>query len=176
GPCACPPAREGGMEAWLFFDLPERKRMTTTLISVAELAARLDSPNLRVFDVRHDLMDHAAGRRAYDQGHIPGAHYLDHETELAAPRTGSNGRHPLPTREALAALFTAHGVGPDTWVVAYDASGGMFAAHVWWMLRWLGHERVAVLDGGWQGWTAAGLPTASQESAAAGAQPTPSSH
>lgn len=147
------------MEAWRFFDLPERKRMTTTLISATELAARLGSSDLRVFDVRHDLMDHAAGRRAYEQGHIPGAHYLDHETELAAPRTGKNGRHPLPTHEALAALLTAHGVGPDTFVVAYDASGGMFAAHLWWMLRWLGHERVAVLDGGWQGWTEAGLPT-----------------
>lgn len=136
--------------------------MTTTLISAAELAGRLNSPDLRVFDVRHDLMDHAAGRRAYDQGHIPGARYLDHETELAAPRTGKNGRHPLPTREALAALFTAHSVGPDTLVVAYDASGGMYAAHLWWMLRWLGHERVAVLDGGWQAWNAAGLPTSTE--------------
>jgi len=136
--------------------------MTTTLISAAELAGCLNSPELRVFDVRHDLMDHAAGRRAYEQGHIPGARYLDHETELAAPRTGKNGRHPLPTREALAALFTAHGVGPDTLVVAYDASGGMYAAHLWWMLRWLGHERVAVLDGGWQAWNAAGLPTSTE--------------
>lgn len=132
--------------------------MTTTLITTAALAGMLDDPNVRVFDVRHDLMDHAAGRQAYEQGHIPGARYLDHETELAAPRTGKNGRHPLPSRATLAALFETHGVGPDSLVVAYDASGGMFAAHVWWMLRWLGHERVAVLDGGWQAWQAAGLP------------------
>ncbi|MVW80475.1 sulfurtransferase [Bordetella sp. 02P26C-1] len=132
--------------------------MTTTLITTAALAGMFDDPNVRVFDVRHDLMDHAAGRRAYEQGHIPGARYLDHETELAAPRTGKNGRHPLPTREQLAALFEAHGVRPETFVVAYDASGGMYAAHLWWMLRWLGHERVAVLDGGWQAWQGAGLP------------------
>jgi len=136
--------------------------MTMTLISAADLAARLQAPDLRIFDVRHDLADHAAGRRAYEQGHIPGARYLDHETELAAPRTGKNGRHPLPSRADLAALMAAHGVGPDTLVVAYDASGGMFAAHLWWMLRWLGHERVAVLDGGWQGWLAAGQPAATE--------------
>ena len=132
--------------------------MTTTLISASDLAARLQGPDLRIFDVRHDLADHAAGRRAYEQRHIPGARYLDHETELAAARTGKNGRHPLPARADLAALMAAHGVAPRTLVVAYDASGGMFAAHLWWMLRWLGHERVAVLDGGWQAWTAAGLP------------------
>src|SRR5690606_36004036 len=132
--------------------------MTTTLISASDLAARLQGPDLRIFDVRHDLADHAAGRRAYEQGHIPGARYLDHETELAAARTGKNGRHPLPARADLAALMAAHGVGPRTLVVAYDASGGMFAAHLWWMLRWLGHERGAVLAGGWQAWTAAGLP------------------
>jgi len=132
--------------------------MTTTLISAADLAARLDQPDVRVFDVRHDLTNHAAGRQAYDAGHIPGARYLDHETELAAARTGKNGRHPLPARADFGALMAAHGVTPRTLVVAYDASGGMYAAHLWWMLRWLGHDQVAVLDGGWQAWTAAGLP------------------
>lgn len=132
--------------------------MTTTLISAAELAARLDTPDVRVFDVRHDLTNHAAGRQAYDAGHIPGARHLDHETELAAARTGRNGRHPLPDRAQFGALMAAHGVTPRTLVVAYDASGGMYAAHLWWMLRWLGHDQVAVLDGGWQAWTAAGLP------------------
>ncbi|MBV7487023.1 sulfurtransferase [Bordetella sp. BOR01] len=136
--------------------------MTMTLISAADLADRLQSPGVRIFDVRHDLADHAAGRRAYEQGHIPGARYLDHETELAAPRSGKNGRHPLPSRADLAALMAAHDVRPDTLVVAYDASGGMFAAHLWWMLRWLGHEQVAVLDGGWQGWTADGLPVSGE--------------
>lgn len=145
--------------------------MTTTLISAADLAARLrtaplDTPDVRVFDVRHDLTNHTAGRQAYDAGHIPGARYLDHETELAAARTGRNGRHPLPDRAQFGALMAAHGVTPRTLVVAYDASGGMYAAHLWWMLRWLGHERVAVLDGGWQAWTAAGLPV-SQDAAPA---------
>lgn len=140
--------------------------MTTTLISAADLAARLDTSDVRVFDVRHDLTNHSAGRQAYDAGHIPGARYLDHETELAAARTGKNGRHPLPDRAQFGALMAAHGVTPQTLVVAYDASGGMYAAHLWWMLRWLGHDRVAVLDGGWQAWTAAGLPV-SHESAPA---------
>ncbi|WP_233237625.1 sulfurtransferase [Bordetella sp. LUAb4] len=131
--------------------------MTMTLISASELAVRLGDADLRLFDLRHDLMDHAAGRRQYEQSHIAGARYLDNETELAAPRTGKNGRHPLPERAALAALLASHGVTPNTLVVAYDASGGQFASHLWWMLRWLGHDRVAVLDGGWQAWSAAGL-------------------
>lgn len=132
--------------------------MTMTLISAAELAAKLNAPDVRLFDVRHDLMDHAAGLRAYEHGHIPGARFLDHETQLAAARTGKNGRHPLPERAAFGALMAAQGVTPQTLVVAYDASGGMYAAHIWWMLRWLGHERVVVLDGGWQAWMAAQLP------------------
>lgn len=140
--------------------------MPMTLISAADLAARLDAPDVRVFDVRHDLTNHAAGRQAYDAGHIPGARYLDHETELSAARTGKNGRHPLPSRGAFGALMAAHGVTPKTLVVAYDASGGMYAAHLWWMLRWLGHDQVAVLDGGWQAWTAAGLPTTTEAGAA----------
>ncbi len=136
--------------------------MTMTLITAADLAARLGGPDVLVFDVRHDLADHAAGRRAYEAGHIPGARYLDHETELAAPRTGRNGRHPLPARGEFAALMAAHGVTLRTLVAAYDASGGMYAAHLWWMLRWMGHERVAVLDGGWQAWQAAGLPVSAE--------------
>lgn len=137
--------------------------MPHTLISATALADLLNTPDVRIFDVRHDLMDHAAGRRAYEQAHIPGARYLDHETELAGRRTGHNGRHPLPSREAFAALLAAHGVSPTTFVVAYDASAGMFAAHLWWMLRWLGHERVAVLNGGWPAWQAMGLPTSSKQ-------------
>lgn len=134
--------------------------MTMTLISAADLAQRLDDPGVCIFDVRHDLADHGLGRRQFADAHVPGARFLDSETELAAPRTGRNGRHPLPAPDALAALMARHGVGPQTLVVAYDASGGAFAAHLWWMLRWLGHERVVVLDGGWQAWQAAGLPVA----------------
>lgn len=149
--------------------------MTMTLISAADLATHLGAADVRVFDVRHDLVNHAAGREAYAAGHIPGARYLDHETELAASRTGRNGRHPLPERGQFGALMAAHGVTPDTLVVAYDASGGMYAAHLWWMLRWLGHDRVAVLDGGWQAWQAAGLPTSTEAAAPvqAGAPVTP---
>ena len=138
--------------------------MTTTLITVPDLAARLaageaDQGKLRVFDLRHDLMDHSVGPRAFGEGHIPGARFLNHETELSAPRTGKNGRHPLPAPGHLAGLLAAHGVAPDTLVVAYDASGGQYAAHLWWMLRWIGHGKVAVLDGGWPAWSAAGLAT-----------------
>lgn len=135
--------------------------MTKPLISVDDLAARLGEADLRIFDLRHDLMDHAVGPRAYEQAHIPGARYLNHETELSAERTGQNGRHPLPPRDQVAGLMAAHGIKPSTLVVAYDASGGMYAAHLWWMLRWIGHERVAVLDGGWQAWNGAGRPTES---------------
>ncbi|MFY2030231.1 sulfurtransferase [Achromobacter xylosoxidans] len=149
--------------------------MTMTLISAADLATHLGAADVRVFDVRHDLTNHTAGREAYAAGHIPGARYLDHETELAPPRTGRNGRHPLPDRGQFGALMAAHGVTPETLVVAYDASGGMYAAHLWWMLRWLGHDRVAVLDGGWQAWQAAGLPTSTEAAAPvqAGAPVTP---
>lgn len=149
--------------------------MTMTLISAADLATHLGAADVRVFDVRHDLTNHAVGREAYAAGHIPGARYLDHETELAAARTGKNGRHPLPDRGQFGALMAAHGVTPETLVVAYDASGGMYAAHLWWMLRWLGHDRVAVLDGGWQAWQAAGLPTSTEAAAPvqAGAPVTP---
>ncbi|ANN67815.1 sulfurtransferase [Bordetella bronchialis] len=132
-----------------------------TLMSVSQLTSRLDDPQVRVFDVRHDLGDFAAGRRQFEESHIAGAHFLDNEKDLAGVHTGRNGRHPLPERAALASLMAAHGVGPDTLVVAYDASGGQFAAHLWWLLRWIGHERVAVLDGGWQAWTAAGQPVES---------------
>jgi thiosulfate/3-mercaptopyruvate sulfurtransferase len=145
--------------------------MTMTLISASDLAARRGDANVRVFDVRHDLSDHGVGRRQFQESHIADARFLDTETELAAPRTGKNGRHPLPDRQQLAGLMAAHGVTPQTLVVAYDASGGAYAAHLWWMLRWIGHERVAVLDGGWQAWTAAGLPV--ESGAATQQQPKP---
>lgn len=132
--------------------------MTELLISAEQLRDRLDARDLLIFDVRHDLADHSAGRLAYEQGHIPGAYYLDHETQLAADRTGKNGRHPLPARDELAALMRLHGLTSQTRVVVYDAGNSMFAAHLWWMLRWLGHERVSVLDGGWAAWRQADAP------------------
>ncbi|HEU0231279.1 MAG TPA: sulfurtransferase [Burkholderiaceae bacterium] len=130
--------------------------MFNLLISAAQLQDRLARPGCLVFDVRHSLADHQAGRRAYEQAHVPGALYLDHEQQLCAPRTGHNGRHPLPDLADFAALMCFQGLTSDSQVVAYDDSGGMFAAHLWWMLRWLGHPAVAVLDGGWGAWRAAG--------------------
>ncbi|MBP6020693.1 MAG: sulfurtransferase [Burkholderiaceae bacterium] len=129
--------------------------MSELLISVAELSGVIDTPDLFVFDVRHELSDHAAGRVAYQQGHIPGALFLDHETQLAAPKTGLNGRHPLPDITAFAGLLRALGLTPQSRVVVYDAGNGAFAAHLWWMLRWAGYRHVQVLDGGWQAWLAA---------------------
>ena len=131
--------------------------MHTTLIDPLVLAKILHTPAVRVFDVRHDLAHHGAGREEYRRARIPGAIFLDVENELSGTRTSNNGRHPLPEREDFHRLMVAAGVGPETQVVAYDAHGGAMAARLWWMLRWLGHARVAVLDGGWQAWLAAGL-------------------
>ncbi len=146
--------------------------MTDLLIQAETLRDRLARPGCLVFDVRHDLADHHAGRRAYEAGHIPGALYLDHETQLSALRTGHNGRHPLPDRADLAALLRAQGLTARSDVVVYDASNSMFAAHLWWMLRWLGHDSVSVLDGGWAAWQAlgAGIETGVRTAAVSEAQ------
>jgi len=122
------------------------------LISAEQVQANLNNSECLILDVRHDLIDHQAGRRAYEQGHIPGAVFLDHEVDLAAPKTGLNGRHPLPSRQVLAQLLQQSGLRDGMQVVVYDAQGSLFASHMWWMLRWLGHPQVAILDGGWQAW------------------------
>jgi thiosulfate/3-mercaptopyruvate sulfurtransferase len=111
-----------------------------------------------LLDCRFDLSDPQAGERAYAEGHLPGARYLHLDRDLSGPKTGRNGRHPLPDRQALAAACGHWGIGPRTLVVCYDAQGGVYAARAWWLLRWLGHEPtcVAVLDGGLQAWRAAG--------------------
>ena len=131
--------------------------MAQLLLEPEQLQSMLADDTLRVvvFDVRHDLADHAAGRQAYEQGHIPSAIYLDHERDLSAPKNGRNGRHPLPELPAFAAQMASLGVQPGVQVVVYDAGNSMFAAHLWWMLRWMGHYQVAVLNGGWQAWLAA---------------------
>jgi len=129
------------------------------LIDAAELKSRIGTPGWLIFDVRHDLADHDAGRKAYEAAHIPGALYLDHEQQLAAARTGVNGRHPLPERSEFAALMRTQGLTNRSQVVVYDGGNSMFAAHLWWMLRWLGHDKVAILDGGWLAWLAAGGAT-----------------
>ncbi len=132
--------------------------MADRLVSAETLAAHVDDPAWRVFDCRHDLKNTAYGEQAYAKGHIPGALFLHLDRDLSGPMTGSNGRHPLPDIECFAALMSACGVGPDTQVVAYDNEGSVFAARLWWMLRWLGHDNVAVLDGGLPGWRRAKLP------------------
>jgi len=137
---------------------PAEKR-AATLIDVATLRAHLDDPSWRIFDCRFSLADPKAGRSAYLAGHIPGALHADIDEHLSGPRVpGVTGRHPLPDRAAWIAQVEAWGISPDTQVVAYDDSGGAFAARLWWMLRWIGHAAVAVLDGGWRAWVDAGLP------------------
>ncbi|WP_316150907.1 sulfurtransferase [Cupriavidus sp. BIC8F] len=133
--------------------------MQKPLISVTALQSLLATPGgCVVIDCSFDLADPAAGREAYRTGHLPGAFYLHLDNELSGPKTGSNGRHPLPDADGLAARLQALGVDDDTPVVAYDAQGGMFAARLWWLLRWLGHDAVAVLDGCKDAWVKAGLP------------------
>jgi len=128
----------------------------TTLIAADTLRQQLGNPQWMIFDVRHDLMDLAAGARAYAAGHVPGAQFAGIDDDLSGAKDGSNGRHPLPPRAALVERFRAWGIGNDTQIVAYDAQGGQFAGRLWWLARWLGHEAVAVLDGGWPAWLAAG--------------------
>lgn len=125
------------------------------LISVQELAES-SSRSWRIFDCRFRLADPAAGRLTYAAGHLPDAFFLDLEEDLSGPTSGLNGRHPLPDPQHLAAKLGSLGVEPDTQVVAYDDMGGMFASRLWWLLRWLGHSRIAVLDGGLQAWVASG--------------------
>lgn len=132
----------------------------TTLISATNLAERLAAApgSILVFDCRFDLAAPDSGEAAYAQGHIPGAHYLHLDRDLSGVKTGTNGRHPLPERAALVAKLASFGLNEGQQVVAYDAHGGMYAARLWWLLRWLGHDSVALLDGGLQAWEAAGNP------------------
>jgi thiosulfate/3-mercaptopyruvate sulfurtransferase len=133
---------------------------TSPLIQAAELAARLrdDGAHTLVFDCSFDLANPAAGRNAYAAGHVPGALYLHLDDDLSSARTGRNGRHPLPVPQAFAERLAALGVNADSHVVVYDNAGGMYAARAWWMLRWVGHGAVSLLDGGLAAWQAAGQP------------------
>lgn len=132
----------------------------TTLISPETLARHLDDPEWVVVDCRFSLADTEAGRRAYRQAHIPGAVYGHLDEDLSGPPATDHGRHPLPTPEALRALFGRLGIDGEKQVAAYDNVGGIVAARLWWMLRYMGHNAAAVLDGGWTAWEEAGLPTA----------------
>ncbi|TMH67677.1 MAG: sulfurtransferase [Betaproteobacteria bacterium] len=137
--------------------------MYTTLISTDELAERLSDPSLALFDVRHDLMQPERwGADEYRKAHIPSATFLHIDSDLSGPKNGVNGRHPLPTPETAAALFSRVGIDGTKQVVAYDQNNGVFASRLWWMLRWLGHESVAVVDGGFAKWMREGRAVTSE--------------
>jgi len=131
-----------------------------TLISAADLAGHLDDANWLVIDCRHDLANPDAGAQAYAAGHIPQARFAHLDKILSGSKASADGkfkgRHPLPERQAFIDAMQELGVGKGTQVVAYDAHGGMFAARLWWLLRWVGHVQVAVLDGGLPAWQAQG--------------------
>jgi thiosulfate/3-mercaptopyruvate sulfurtransferase len=134
----------------------------TTLISPAELAPHLADADWLVVDCRFELGKPETGERAYAAGHLPHAIYAHLDRDLAAPVTPRTGRHPLPEPEKFAATLAGWGLTPATQVVAYDADNSAYAARLWWLLRWVGHEAVAVLDGGFKAWNAAGLPTSTE--------------
>jgi thiosulfate/3-mercaptopyruvate sulfurtransferase len=132
-----------------------------TLVSTAALALHMDDPAYAIVDCRSKLDDLDWGAREHAAAHIPGAVYADLMRDLSGPKSGTNGRHPLPDPQALAQTFSRLGIASGVQVVAYDQENGMFASRLWWLLRWLGHDAVAVLDGGFKKWTAEGRPTQS---------------
>jgi thiosulfate/3-mercaptopyruvate sulfurtransferase len=139
--------------------------MLKTLISAEELLQQERTGRAAVvIDASFDLADESAGLRSWQQSQVPGSVYLHLDHDLAGAKTGRNGRHPLPDREAFARLLGTIGVGPETPVVALDRQGGVYAARVWWLLRWMGHADVAVLDGGLGAWLKAGGTAASVDS------------
>lgn len=132
--------------------------MSTTLIEAPALAAHLDAPDWAIIDCRFDLARPAWGAASWAEAHIPNALYADLDRDLSGARTADTGRHPLPAPAALAATLGRFGIDAAVQVVAYDQGAGMYASRLWWLLRWLGHEQVAVLNGGLAAWERAGLP------------------
>ena len=131
--------------------------LPTPLVSPEQLRAAIAAGAAPlIIDCSFDLADTAAGERAFEQGHLPGAIYAHLDRDLAGAKTGRNGRHPLPARADWAATLARLGVTPARAVVLYDAQGGMYAARAWWMLSWAGHRAASVLDGGVGAWTAGG--------------------
>jgi thiosulfate/3-mercaptopyruvate sulfurtransferase len=130
-----------------------------TLISTEALAAHLAAPSWAIVDCRYDLANEAWGEEQYREGHIPGAVYARLSHDLSGPQDGRNGRHPLPAADAMTATFGRWGITSGVQVVAYDQDSGMYASRLWWMLRYMGHEAVAVLDGGFANWRLEGRPT-----------------
>jgi thiosulfate/3-mercaptopyruvate sulfurtransferase len=134
-----------------------------TIVSVDELVRHRNDPGWVIVDCRHLLQDFGAGRRLYDAAHIPGAFFASVEEDLSGRRTGSNGRHPLPDPEKFAAFLRELGVNDDTQIVAYDAGADMFAARFWFLAHYIGHDAVAVLDGGFNAWAGTGKPVSTEE-------------
>lgn len=127
------------------------------LISAQDLHAALSTEDLVVVDCRFDLADKSAGRTAYEAGHIPAAVYADLDNDLAAPVGPTTGRHPLPDAALLAETFGRMGISEHSRVVVYDTASGGIAARCWWLLRWLGNNRVQLLDGGFKAWQSSGF-------------------
>jgi thiosulfate/3-mercaptopyruvate sulfurtransferase len=134
----------------------------SALISALELSAKLGDPNWLPIDCRFDLTRPDSGEQAYRAAHIPGAVYAHLDRDLSAPIMAHTGRHPLPDPKAFAATLSRWGVTAQTQVVAYDADTSAHAARLWWMLRWVGHEKVAVLDGGFKAWQSSALPVSDE--------------
>ncbi len=132
--------------------------MPTTLVSTDTLASHLTDPAWAIVDTRFELSKLDWGEAEYRAGHIPGAVYAHLDRHLSGPKTGRNGRHPLPDADVFKAQLGRWGIGPGVQVVVYDQGDGMTAARLWWMLRALGHANVAVLDGGWAKWQREGRP------------------
>jgi thiosulfate/3-mercaptopyruvate sulfurtransferase len=130
----------------------------TTFVAARSLHEHGDAKWV-IVDCRHALVDFSLGRTQYNAAHIPGAFFADIENDLSGAKTGSNGRHPLPDPERFAAFLRSLGVNDDTQIVAYDAGGDMFAARLWFLCKWIGHDAVAVLDGGIAAWTLDGFAT-----------------
>jgi thiosulfate/3-mercaptopyruvate sulfurtransferase len=125
----------------------------TPLITANQLEEIINSgENVLLCDCRFDLADTQAGKKAYEESHIPGAIYVDLDQDLSGAKTGKNGRHPLPTPEVWAQTKTRLGISPNTLVVAYDKQGSVYASRLWWMLKATGHANVQVLDGGLDAW------------------------
>ena len=124
------------------------------VINTHDLSLHLNDPQWIIFDCRHDLLDTGKGERLYREGHIPGAHFANIDTDLSGEKNGRNGRHPLPSPAAFAAFLARHGVSQTAVVVAYDDVGGQFASRLWWMARWIGLTHVYLLDGGISKWAA----------------------
>ena len=136
--------------------------MYTTLIDFESLCAQLGNTDLLIFDVRYDLMNKDAGREAYLSSHIPGAIYVDLNSDLSRPPSINMGRHPLPNIKSMNELFSELGVSGKKQVVVYDDVFGSFSSRLWWMLKYLQHDKVAVLDGGWQHWINLGGPVSTK--------------